>query len=407
MGMNYPPIVGIGASAGGVKALQSFFEALPDAPNAAFVVVVHLDPEFRSQLADILAARTAMPVTQVDQTVKLENNRVYVIAPNRRLVIADHMISAVPFDEPRFQRAPIDLFFRSLAEQHIDGFAYAIVLTGAGADGTSGVKSIKEAGGIVLVQDPNEAEYPSMPRHAIAAEVADFVLPIHALAGQLVALLKNVEQEPPIVEPRGDEEMLRRILAHLRARIGHDFSLYKRATILRRVARRVQVTGGGSLAGYHDFLRDNPEEARALFAEFLISVTTFFRDRHAFELLAKEVIPRLLDGKKSGDTLRVWVPGCATGEEAYTIGMLLLEEAGRREVQPEIQIFASDLDGGALAVGREGRFAATIEADVPEDRLRRFFHREGDHYMFAGIFAISCCSRITACCAIRPSRAWT
>ena len=182
----YPPIVGIGASAGGIKALQAFFEALPDEPNAAFVVVVHLDPGFRSQLADILAARTAMPVTQVDQTAKLENNCVYVIAPNRRLVIADHTISAVAFDEPRFQRAPIDQFFRSLAEQHTNGFAYAVILTGAGADGAIGVKSIKDAGGIVLVQDPSEAEYPSMPRSAIAAEVVDFVLPIRGLTGQLV-----------------------------------------------------------------------------------------------------------------------------------------------------------------------------------------------------------------------------
>jgi two-component system, chemotaxis family, CheB/CheR fusion protein len=158
-----PPIVGIGASAGGIKALQSFFEALSDEPGAAFVVVVHLDPEFRSQLASILGARTTMPVTQVDETTKLESNHVYVIAPNSRLVITDHIISAVPFEEPRAQRAPIDLFFRSLAEHHPDGFAYAIILSGAGADGANGVRSVKESGGIVLVQDPNEAEYPSMP----------------------------------------------------------------------------------------------------------------------------------------------------------------------------------------------------------------------------------------------------
>jgi two-component system CheB/CheR fusion protein len=380
MTAEYPPIVGIGASAGGVKALQSFFEALPDKPNAAFVVVVHLDPEFRSQLADILAARTTMPVTQVDETTKLENNCVYVIPPNRRLVIADHMISAVTFDEPRAQRAPIDLFFCSLAEQHTDGFAYGVILTGAGADGAIGVKSIKEAGGIVLVQDPSEAEYPSMPRSAIAAEVADFVLPVRGLAKQLAELLKDDKQEELTSGRQADEEMLRRILAHLRVRIGHDFSLYKRATILRRIARRMQVTRKESLAEYYEFLRDNAEEAQSLFSDFLISVTTFFRDRHAFELLAQEVVPQLFDGKEAGANLRVWVPGCATGEEAYTVAILLLEEAARREFRPEIQVFATDLDSGALAVGREGRFPTTIEADLTEERLRRFFLREGDQY---------------------------
>jgi two-component system CheB/CheR fusion protein len=375
-----PPIVGVGASAGGVKALQSFFEALPDEPNAAFVVIVHLDPEFRSQLASILGARTAMRVAQVNDTAKLENNHVYVIAPDSRLVIADHMISAFPFDEPRSQRAPIDLFFRSLAEQHTDGFAYAVILTGAGADGAIGVKAIKESGGIVLVQDPNEAEYPSMPRSAIGAGVADFVLPIRDLAKQLTELLEDGPEHSPALEPGNDEEVLRRILAHLRVRIGHDFSLYKRATILRRIARRVQVTRKESLTDYYAFLRENAEEAQSLFTDFLISVTTFFRDPHAFELLAQNVIPQLFEGKEAGGGIRVWVPGCATGEEAYTIGILLLEEATRRDSRPEIQVFASDLDMAALAVGREGRFPATIEVDVSEDRLRRFFQREGDQY---------------------------
>jgi two-component system CheB/CheR fusion protein len=374
-----PPIVGIGASAGGVKALQSFFEALPDEPGAAFVVVVHLDPYVRSELAAILGSRTAMPVTQVDAAVRLEINHVYVIAPNSRLVIAEHSIAAQPFDEPRYQRAPIDLLFRSLAEQHTDGFAYAIVLTGAGADGAIGVKSIKEAGGIVLVQDPNEAEYASMPRSAIAAEVADFVLPVEALAQQVAELLK-APKERIAEEALNEEDTIKRILAHLRVRVGHDFSLYKRATILRRIARRAQVTRTNTVAAYYAFLRDNVEEAQALFADFLISVTTFFRDARSFDGLAREVVPRLFDGKEPGEPLRVWVPGCATGEEAYSIGMLLLEEAGRRDLRPHLQVFGSDLDAGALAVAREGRFPSTIETDVTAERLHRFFQREGDHY---------------------------
>ena len=376
-----PPIVAIGASAGGVKALQRFFEALPHNPNAAFVVVVHLDPEFRSQLASILSTRTSMPVAQVEQMAQLENNHVYVIAPNRRLVIADHMISAIPFEGPHSQRAPIDYFFRSLAEQHTNRFAYAVVLTGAGSDGSTGVRSIKESGGIVLVQDPNEAEYGSMPRSAIAAEVADFVLPIRDLVEQLVDLLKEGRDLPQAVsEVDSDEETLRRIFAHLHLRLGHDFSLYKRATILRRIARRVQVTRQDSLASYFAYLRDNVEEAQALFKDFLISVTTFFRDPKAFDALAKYVIPRLFEGREADRQIRVWAPGCATGEEVYSLAILLLEEAARREFIPEIQVFGSDLDASALAVAREGRYPAAIEADVSEERLRRYFQPEGNHY---------------------------
>lgn len=401
-----PAIVGVGASAGGVKALQAFFEALPSNTGAAFVVIVHLDPSSRSELAAILASRTSMRVTQIEGSARLEADNVYVIAPNRRLRIADHMIAALPFEEARWQRAPIDSFFRSLAEQHSDG--YAIVLTGAGADGSIGVKAIKESGGIVLVQDPAEAEYPSMPRNAIATEVADFVLPVRDLAQRLVELLNGRAQIAPAGIGEDDEDMLGRILTHVRARTGHDFSKYKRATVRRRIARRAQVTRRESLSDYYAYLRDNAAEAQALFTDFLISVTTFFRDAKAFDLLAHDVIPKLFDGRNAGDSVRVWVPGCATGEEAYSIGMLLLEEAGRRDLRPELQIFATDLDMGAIANAREGRYPATIEADLTAERLLRFFRREGDHHCTVRrelrdiVFF-----RATACSGIRPSRTWT
>jgi two-component system CheB/CheR fusion protein len=375
-----PTIVGIGTSAGGIKALQNFFEALPDHPNAAFVVVVHLKPEFKSHLAEMMAAWTAMPVEQVEKTTPIKNNHVYVIPPNKRLTIADHVISAVPFGASPEQRASIDLFFRSLAKNHGDGFAYGVVLTGAGADGAHGVKSIKESGGIVLVQDPNEAEFPSMPRNAIAGGVADYVLPIRALANQLAELLKDAKAHSIPAATEDNQEVTSRILAHLRLRTGHDFSLYKRVTVLRRIGRRALITRKDSLEEYYRYLRDNAEEAQALFADFLISVTTFFRDPKAFGVLARDVIPKLFDDKAASDTVRVWAPGCATGEEAYTIGMLLLEEAARRDPGPDIQVFASDLDTKALAIGREGRFPATIEADISNERIERFFLREGDYY---------------------------
>ncbi len=373
-----PTIVAIGASAGGVHALQSLFATLPDSTGAAFVVVVHLDPGHRSEMAAILGQRTRMPVVEIGERQRLEANHVYVIPPDRRLQMVDHEISAFEFDEPRGQRAPIDLFFRSLAEKLGDGFA--VILSGAGSDGAIGVRAVKEAGGIILVQDPNEAEYSSMPRSAIATGVADFILPVRDLANRLVDLIRIKESVAGPEIRHFDEELLRRILAHLRVRTGHDFSKYKRATVLRRIARRMQVTRADDLNEYYDVMRDSPDEAQALLGDLLISVTTFFRDSQAFALIAKDVLPELFKNKDPEDTIRIWVSGCATGEEAYSFAMLLLEEAAKHPVRPPMQVFGSDLDARALAAAREGRFPVAVEADVSEERLRRFFTREGDHY---------------------------
>lgn len=374
-----PPLVAIGASAGGVHALQELFGALTEPIGAIFVVVVHLDPEHQSELASIIGARTRMPVVQVDDVLPLEVDHVYVIPPGLRLRITDSEIAAERFNEPRGRRAPIDLFFRSLAEQRGDGFA--VVLTGSGSDGSGGVRAVKEAGGIILVQDPNEAEYPSMPRSAIATGVVDFILPIGEIATKLKELAPAKRDPSGIPLAASDEDVVKRILSHLALRTGHDFTKYKRSTMLRRIARRMQVTRREHFADYLSFLRENVEEARALFSDLLISVTSFFRDQKAFESLEQRAIPELFDGKGPGEPIRVWVAGCATGEEAYSIGILLLEEAARCELPPEIQVFGSDLDAGALAVARQGRYPASIEADVGEERLRRFFTRDDDHYV--------------------------
>ena len=373
-----PIVVGIGASAGGVQALQNFFHNLPEKPGAAFVVVLHLDPDRPSEMVSILSLRTHMPVSQVGEPQRMQANHVYVISPDRRLHITDREIAASEFDEPRGQRAPIDLFFRSLAEQHGDGFA--VILTGAGSDGAIGIKSVKETGGLILVQDPHEAEHASMPRSAIATGVVDFVLPIHELANRIVELIRDKENFAG-AEPRNfSEEVLRRILAHVRVRTGHDFAKYKRATVARRIARRMQVTRCDDPADYYNMLRDHPDEATALLGDLLIAVTTFFRDPEVFDALKTDVLPQLFHVKPPGEPIRIWVAGCATGEEAYTIAMLLLEEASRHDIRPALQVFGSDLDVRSLAIAREGRFPAAIEADVSEDRLRRFFIREGDHY---------------------------
>jgi CheB methylesterase/CheR methyltransferase, all-alpha domain len=270
------PTVGIGTSAGGVHALQVFFATLPDDVDAAFVVIVHLDPEHQSELSNILAARTSMPVAQVSGRVRLEPRRVYVIPPNRQLLVTDQHLALAEFDEPRWQRAPIDLFFRSLAAQGGDDFA--IVLSGAGSDGSVGIKTVKEAGGIILVQDPDEAEYGSMPRSAIATGHADFILPVREIAERLPELIRTRRNPPSDFLNETDGQAMQRVLSHLRIRSGHDFSNYKKSTVRRRIARRMQLQRAATMAEYLTILRENGGEAQALFADLLISVTTFFRD---------------------------------------------------------------------------------------------------------------------------------
>src|SRR5262245_13411414 len=220
-----------------------------------------------------------------------------------------------------------------------------------------------------------------MPRSAIGTGIADFVLPVSDLAARLVDLIRTKDSVPTIDSLSFDDEVLMRILAYVRVRTGNDFSKYKRSTVLRRIARRVQVTRTEDLKDYYNYLRENAEEAQTLVSDLLISVTTFFRDNEPFDALKAHVLPQLFANKADlSESIRVWVPGCATGEEAYSVAILLLEEAARHDIRPPIQVFGSDLDGRALAMAREGRFPAAIEADVSEDRLRRFFVREGDHY---------------------------
>lgn len=374
-------VVGIGASAGGVAALQSFFRHLPPASGMAFVVIVHLSPEYESQLATVLQAMTRMPVLQVSETLPLEQNRVYVTPPARHLTIVDGMIQLVEPAEPHGHRAPIDLFLRSLAETH-GPQAAAVILSGTGADGTMGVKRIKEHGGLALAQQPDEAEYDSMPRHAIATGLVDIVLPVAKLPGALIAYHQRMPITLPVAEPGSEEQdlaALRDLLVVLRSRTGHDFSQYKRPTLLRRIGRRMQVTGTTTLSTYLALLRSRTDEGPALLRDLLISVTNFFRDPPAWRAL-ELVIPQLFRGKADGDVVRAWVVGCATGEEAYSLAMLLYEHASTLENQPGIQIFATDIDEQAIASARGGLYPETIAVDVPAERLKRFFTTEPGHY---------------------------
>ena len=369
-------ICAIGASAGGVAALRALFRQLPSDLGLAYVVVVHLSPDRPSALGEILAACTDMPVRQVEDGPALRPDHVYVIPPDAELVIDDDRVTARPFTEPRGRRAPIDMVFRSIASGRHGGLA--VVLSGAGSDGATGVGAVKEAGGVVFVQDPDEAEFSNMPRSAIAVGVADFVAPVAELALRIGEVARSTRTVGTL-DPDGAADELRRIVSFLRARTGHDFSAYKRATVTRRIARRMQVRRVDGLGAYADLLRRDPEEAQELFADLLISVTMFFRDPAAFESLAGKAVGPILD-EAGPEGVRAWVVGCATGEEAYSVAMVMLEEMARRRVQLPVQIFASDLDEGALATAREGRYPRSIEADVSDERLKRFFVDEGTHY---------------------------
>lgn len=370
-------ICGIGASAGGVTALRKFFSRVRTDLNLAYVVVVHLAPDHPSALSEILGSCTKMPVNQVEDGPQLKPNCVYVIPPDRELVISGNSIAARPFSEPRGRRAPIDMLFRSIAVARGDGCA--IILSGSGSDGALGVRAVKEAGGIVLVQEPADAEYAMMPQNAIATGAADFIAPIVELTERLAEVAHSKESLRSLsIDGEGNE--VRRILHFMRARTGHDFASYKRATVLRRIARRMQVTRRESMETYAAYVRETPEEAKELFSDLLISVTMFFRDSHAFGVLAEQIIPRIFDDLDDEGGIRVWVVGCATGEEAYSMAMVLLEEAASRKIAVPIQIFATDLDEGALATAREGRYPRSIEADISEERLHRWFISDGAHY---------------------------
>ena len=376
-------VVGIGASAGGVAALKQFFSHVQPDSGMAFVVILHLSPQHESNLPALIQNQTSLPVTQVTNAVKVEPNHVYVIPPSKYLVIVDGMIRP---EEPgtRGRPASIDLFFRTLA----DGYgkdAIAILLSGTGADGTLGLGRIKEEGGLAIVQDPAEAEYGEMPRSAINTALVDLILPVSEMPGKLIALRDGAKrlQIPPEKEealPPEFDAALREMLALLRLRTGNDFSQYKAPTLLRRVARRMHVRGLGDLPAYLNFLREHPEEISALQRDLLITVTNFFRDHDSFEFLRKEIVPQLFANKGPDDQVRVWSAGCATGEEASSLAIILAEHASNLAEPPAIQVFGTDIDEKALAAARECRYPATIAVDVSPERLQHFFVKENDRY---------------------------
>lgn len=377
------PIVGIGASAGGLEALEIFLGRVPEVSGMAFVIVQHLDPTHKGIMPELLQRATGMKVIQVKDRTKVRPDGVYVIPPNKDMSILHGVLHLLEPAAPRGLRLPIDFFLRSLAQDQQE-HSIGVILSGMGSDGTLGLRAIKEKAGVVLVQDPATAKFDGMPRSAVDAGLADIVAPVDELPAKIIAYL----QRTPLMartEVNLEEKThsaLEKTVILLRARTGHDFSLYKRNTLYRRIERRMGIHQITKVASYVRFLQENSQEVDLLFKELLIGVTSFFRDPAAWEQLRVEVLPALLPSHRPRQALRAWVPGCSTGEEAYSLAMVLKEAV--EEIAPKrnltLQIFATDLDRDAIDKARQGLFPDNIAADVSPERLSRFFNREENGY---------------------------
>ncbi|MGP1678983.1 MAG: chemotaxis protein CheB, partial [Burkholderiales bacterium] len=372
------PIVGIGASAGGLAAFEAFFAGMPadTDPGMAFVLVQHLAPDHKSILSELIRRYTRMQVFEVEDGMAVRPNCAYIIPPNRDMAFLNGTLQLLEPAAPRGQRLPIDFFFRSLAHDQHER-AIGIVLSGTGSDGTSGVRAIKGEGGMVMAQSPDSTEFDGMPRSAIATGLVDYVLQAAQMPAQLIAYSTQAFGGTAAAVPTPKtENALKKIFVLLRAQTGHDFSLYKPSTIQRRIVRRMAVHQIDSIDAYVKYLQQTASEVETLFRELLIGVTNFFRDPEAFKVLEEQTIPKLFEGKPSGGTVRVWSAGCSTGEEAYSLAILLTERMEALAQNYTVQVFATDIDSQAIATARAGLYPASIAADVSPARLARFFTAE-------------------------------
>lgn len=378
------PIVGVGASAGGLKALDEFFQHVPPDSGMAFVVVTHQHPGHTSLLPELLRRTTTLPVTAAGDGLRVKPNRIYVARPEGYLAILNGRLQLMDSGETKGVRLPIDFFFRSLADDQRER-AVGIVLSGTASDGTLGVKEIKGSGGMTMAQEPESARYPGMPRSAIATGLVDYVLPSGQLPQRLVAYARGPYLAPTMPELTADAdavlpEPIQKVVLLLRTRIGHDFSAYKPTTIRRRIERRMNVHQVKGPREYLAILQDNPGELELLFKELLIGVTHFFRDPDFFSALDQTGLERLLTTRPNESAVRVWVPGCATGEEAYSLAIVLRESADRLKKCFAFQVFGTDLNSQAIDVARTGVYPEGIAVDVSGARLARFFNRNDGRY---------------------------
>ncbi len=379
------PVVALGASAGGLDAFRKLFDALPADGGMAFILIQHLDPTHASMMVDLLAGHTETKMQQAADGMPLEPANVYVIPPGTYLSIQQGTLRLSEPSERHGARLPFDFFLRSLATEY-GPRAVCVILSGTGADGSLGLRAIKEQGGLVVVQSPLEAAYDGMPRNAIATGLVDFVVAVAKIPEILInhgLQMREAGSRLPTGPDDDTPRWLSAVIALLRTQTARDFTLYKPGTLLRRIERRMAMAVIADRGHYLDILRQEPAEVARLAEDLLINVTSFFRDPKAFELLAHEIIPDLVRQQVPGQPLRIWMPGCSTGEETYSIAMLFLEAIGAVNQTIALQVFASDVDGEAVAFAREGVYPASIAADVPPDRLSRFFTKEDRSYRVA------------------------
>lgn len=371
-------IVGIGASAGGLETLNTFFSSMPPGSNMAFVVIQHLSPQHKSIMASLLEKHTRMSVSQIEDGIKLEPNQVYLNPPGKNVAIFNRSLHLLEPVKTSAINMPVDFFFRSLSEDQGEK-AIGIILSGTASDGTLGIKAIKGEGGMVMVQQPETAKYDGMPRNAIETGLVDFILPVEKMPETLInyvqhPLLESLDKIKLTALPIKNQ--VQKIFALIRSKTGHDFSHYKSSTIARRLERRLAVHQIKGLSDYILYLQKNPAEIDVLFKNLVIGVTSFFRDPQAYDVLAKQVLPELLNKKEPDTTIRFWVAGCSTGEEAYSLGMIIYEAMDKAKKHFNVQIFATDIDAEALDTARKGTYPESIGTDVSPKRLNQFFIKE-------------------------------
>ncbi|MBA4320412.1 MAG: chemotaxis protein CheB, partial [Flavobacterium sp.] len=376
------PIVGIGTSAGGLETLEQFFTKMPVNTGMAFVIVQHLDPNHVGMMPELLQRMTKMTVTQVTDCLKVKPNCVYIIPPNKSMSILNGTLHLFAPIETHGIRLPIDIFLRSLADDKQEK-SIGIILSGMGSDGSLGLKAIKEKNGLVLVQDPATAKFDGMPRSATATVIADIVAPVEELPAKLISLLKfmPLSKTDSIIDNK-NKSNLDKIIILLREQTGHDFSLYKKSTLFRRIERRKGIHHIEKIENYVRFMQENPKETEILFKELLIGVTSFFRDATVWEKLKEEVLPEIIEKLPNGFVMRAWVTGCSTGEEAYSLAIIFREvmDKIKKNRNISLQIFATDLDIEAIEKARKGVFPLNIITDVSPERLSRYFINDNDGY---------------------------
>ena len=378
--MKLTPVVGIGASAGGLKEIESFFKNMPNAKEVAFVLIQHLSPDYKSMLAEIVTRYTEMNVTQITDNLKVKGGNLYIIPPNKLVTIDKNRLKLSEIPEDKIGNLPIDVFLKSLRKSHAEK-AVAVILSGSGTDGTLGIKEIKEKGGLIVVQDPSTADYDGMPNSAINTGIVDFALPVEQMPKVILDYIENEFKEANIVFPDGKqyEILLKQILTIVQSSTGHDFTNYKRNTLSRRIQRRLTVNSLNNLKSYLDYLKENSEEVSSLFKELLISVTDFFREPDAYTYFINKILPKVLKNHNK-ENFRVWVPACATGEEAYTWSILLQEYFNRNNINLKLQIFASDIDIQAIDKARLGVYPDSIISVVPKHLLNQYFLKQPSGY---------------------------